>query len=407
MLELLQHTKKIRANKLTEPLKIGLALSGGGSRAIAFHLGCLRALNDHAILEKVTALSSVSGGSVIAAMYAYYDDSFEEFDARVCALLKKGFMGGIARQTMLSLETPKIVYSQLTASMLARLGVVLNLVGKVAILIGFNRSLVRNLLRPFQAPMRRRASRTTAFERYLRKNVFGDARLDAVKRPNLQTVINAAEMRTGTAFRYGSKESGSWRFGVLTGKPTYVSKAVAASAAFPALLPAFDDQLEFEKDGEKSSHRVIITDGGVYDNLGFTPFLPGRSSAYSSNVFDVDYIISCDAGIGQAVGSDRPYSWASRMLSTISTIHRRTSVLSYGMLHQLTESGKLKGFLLPYLGQQDSSLPYFPDDLIKREHVMNYPTDFSKMSDHDLHLLSLRGEQLTKLLIEHYKPEVV
>ena len=25
---------------------IGLALSGGGSRAMAFHLGCLRALND-------------------------------------------------------------------------------------------------------------------------------------------------------------------------------------------------------------------------------------------------------------------------------------------------------------------------------------------------------------------------
>ena len=30
---------------IAEP-KIGLALSGGGSRAIAFHLGCLRALQE-------------------------------------------------------------------------------------------------------------------------------------------------------------------------------------------------------------------------------------------------------------------------------------------------------------------------------------------------------------------------
>jgi hypothetical protein len=34
---------------------IGLALSGGGSRAIAFHLGCLRALQERGVLQKVPA----------------------------------------------------------------------------------------------------------------------------------------------------------------------------------------------------------------------------------------------------------------------------------------------------------------------------------------------------------------
>lgn len=33
------------------PKKFGLALSGGGSRAVAFHLGCMRALNDRGILD--------------------------------------------------------------------------------------------------------------------------------------------------------------------------------------------------------------------------------------------------------------------------------------------------------------------------------------------------------------------
>ena len=50
--------------------KIGLCLSVGGSRATAFHLGCLRALHDRGILQRVSVLSSVSGGSSVSAIYA-------------------------------------------------------------------------------------------------------------------------------------------------------------------------------------------------------------------------------------------------------------------------------------------------------------------------------------------------
>src|SRR3546814_7530191 len=74
-------------------------------------------------------------------------------------------------------------------------------------------------------------------------------------------VLNATELRTGTAFRFGSKESGSWRYGRLVKTPT-VSAAVAASAAFPALLPLFDEHLVFENSGSHARHRVMLTDGG-------------------------------------------------------------------------------------------------------------------------------------------------
>lgn len=50
-----------------QPLKLGLALSGGGVRAAAFHLGVLRRLADEHLMESVTALSTVSGGSLITA----------------------------------------------------------------------------------------------------------------------------------------------------------------------------------------------------------------------------------------------------------------------------------------------------------------------------------------------------
>ena len=49
---------------------IALSLSGGGGRAAGFHLGTLAYLNRVDLLKDVSILSSVSGGSVIAAKYA-------------------------------------------------------------------------------------------------------------------------------------------------------------------------------------------------------------------------------------------------------------------------------------------------------------------------------------------------
>ena len=64
--------KQIGYADLTEHVRmIGLALSGGGSRAMAFHLGCFRALEDLGLLEKDGVLSTISGGSVFGAYYAY------------------------------------------------------------------------------------------------------------------------------------------------------------------------------------------------------------------------------------------------------------------------------------------------------------------------------------------------
>ena len=78
--------------------KTGLALSGGGMRAIAFHLGCLRALHDLRLLDCIDVVSSVSGGSIISAMYAYSNEPFLEFDKRVFNLLRQGLQKRIVRE---------------------------------------------------------------------------------------------------------------------------------------------------------------------------------------------------------------------------------------------------------------------------------------------------------------------
>ncbi len=385
--------------------KIGLALSGGGSRAIAFHLGCLRALHDRGVLDKVSVLSGVSGGSVIAALYAYSDEPFEDFAHRVESVLSRGMIWGMAREAFLSFELPKIVVATILASSAAILARSLQLLEGILSLIKLRPKWLGTIAEKILDTAPRFASFTTAFERHLVRRYFGNLRMDAVGRHDLSVVINAAELRTETAFRYGSVESGCWRFGRLTENP-YVATAVAASAAFPAFLPALDHYLTFTKSGVETKHRVIITDGGVYDNNGISCMLPGRSSEFSTNALPVDFIIACDAGQGMPSGARRPTFWMSRMLATVITIHRRTQTLTQNMLHRMAANGEIQGFIMPYLGQRDSALPVQPADLVSRDQVVDYPTNFNPMTKRNIDLLSKRGEQLTRCLLDIYAPDL-
>src|SRR3954468_9399368 len=71
--------------------RIGLALSGGGFRASPYHLGLVRFLRDAGVLPRVSHITSVSGGSVLAAHLALnwerYNGSPKEFDAAAAEIL--------------------------------------------------------------------------------------------------------------------------------------------------------------------------------------------------------------------------------------------------------------------------------------------------------------------------------
>src|SRR6185436_14309138 len=71
--------------------RIGLALSGGGFRASLYHLGLVRFLRDAGILPQVTHITSVSGGSIMAAHlvlnWGRYNGSPGEFDAAAAEFL--------------------------------------------------------------------------------------------------------------------------------------------------------------------------------------------------------------------------------------------------------------------------------------------------------------------------------
>ena len=386
------------------PPTIGLALSGGGSRAIAFHLGCLRALHQLNLLSKVSVLSTVSGGSVIGALYALSKEPFPVFEERVRAVLRRGLVWPTVRTAMLTVDGPKALYCWA-------------LVGTVKVTFLMFSALVRVLLRlvsfekrqrwqleNWYPSVRRFASRTTIFRRALDDELFNRARLNDLRSAKPMLIINAAELRTGSAFYLTANESGSWRLGSLQNNDIALAHAVAASAAYPLLLPSLDERLPFvRRDGSAHIERVALSDGGVYDNLGLAPLWPDRDPYVSLNVTRVDTIICCRAGDG--LRRDPPSQFLiARLKSAFTCIHDRAQNASMKRLFELRESGKLRNVILPYLGQNDSRLEFPPADLVSRGDTYAYPTDFSAMSPAWIDRLSRRGEQLTKALIAEHAP---
>ena len=79
---------------------IALSFSGGGYRAAAFHLGCMKCLHDEirngeSLLSRLAMLSSISGGTITAVLYAHTlarGGSFQDFHERMYVFLKQDLL---------------------------------------------------------------------------------------------------------------------------------------------------------------------------------------------------------------------------------------------------------------------------------------------------------------------------
>ena len=106
--------------------RIGLALSGGGFRAAFFHVGVLARLAEVGLLPRVEVISTVSGGSIVGALYylclkrrlesmpedGIGRDGYLELVAEVEALLRRGAQRNIRTRTFANpLKNAKMVLS--------------------------------------------------------------------------------------------------------------------------------------------------------------------------------------------------------------------------------------------------------------------------------------------------------
>ncbi|MFL6012668.1 MAG: patatin-like phospholipase family protein [Gaiellaceae bacterium] len=215
---------------------IALCLSGGGYRAMLFHVGAVWRLNELGYLSKLNRISSVSGGSITNGVLAHNWPQLQ-FDT-----------GGVAT----------------------------------------------NLDEQFVRPLRRLASKTidkgavfkgillpgTISERIAgsyRDNLFGKKRLDQLP-DDPRFIFNATSMQTGRLFRFSKPYLADYTVGVLRNPKVELATAVAASSAFPPILSpvevemdasAWDPPAKNEPNHrEPYTTKAVLSDGGVYDNLG-------------------------------------------------------------------------------------------------------------------------------------------
>ena len=214
---------------------IGLCLSGGGYRAMIYHAGALARLNELGFLPKLKEIASVSGGSITAGMLAVAWPRLR-FDGNGCA-------GNVIEEV----AEPIIRFA----------GVGIDI-----------RAVLMGLL-----PGRTAAAEVAnAYDRHL----FSGATLqDIPDKPRF--TFMATNLQTGSEWRFAKSYAADHRVGRIDRPTLPLSRIVAASSAFPPFLSPV--RLRFDAGAVKPMegadlHRApftqeaILTDGGVYDNLG-------------------------------------------------------------------------------------------------------------------------------------------
>jgi NTE family protein len=221
---------------------IGIAVSGGGFRAMLFHAGAFMRLNELGLLPRTKRISSVSGGSIAAGCLGYV-------------------WGELKRKTFQNFK--QIYVEPIVAFSRQKIDVVNALTGAL----------------PWTSAAEEISD---SYDNHLFKN----STLQHL--PNEpRFVFCATNLQTGVLWRFSKPYAGDYVLGRIDQPNVRIAQAVAASSAFPPVLSPLVLKLppgSFSNwpggqgpvpDAEIAAfrERVLLTDGGVYDNHGLEPIV--------------------------------------------------------------------------------------------------------------------------------------
>lgn len=324
--------------------RVGLALSGGGFRAAAFHLGVFRYLQARDMLWKLDLLTCVSGGSIAGAFLAsrWGDDSALDD-------LEK------------YLRTTSIAVS----------------------------SVISGILDPFHSRLDKLAD---SYER----DLFGNRTLGSLPSgPRLY--LNATNLATGNMFFFvtgGGKqaEMGEHELGTTDATNFALSRAVAASSAFPPVFPPLRlDKNEFPA---VDVDFITLSDGGVYDNLGVNPLMRSRNA--------LDYVIVSDAGKPFEIDERPTESGSAVLVSSIGILMEQVRGLQFKRLE--LSAGQPDG-IKPVWFSIDSDKGQVQDgDAVFASLIR---THLKKLSREEIEVLTRHAGALLNHRLETYTPELL
>ncbi len=227
---------------------MALCLSGGGYRAMLFHVGVLWRLNELGLLGQLKRISSVSGGSITAAVLGM------EWNR-----LGWSTVGGAPR------IADRTQFQDRVVAPLRKMG---------ATTIDVS-SVIWGTLNPWTWIS------DQVVDNY-NEVLFHGRTLQDLPADNdgPRFILNATNVKTGSLWRFSRPYMADYRVGMIENPTVSLAEAVAASSAFPPVLSPMRLALDPQafKPGVPQGNvppelrqEAILTDGGVYDNLGLEP----------------------------------------------------------------------------------------------------------------------------------------
>jgi NTE family protein len=325
-------------------MKIALALSGGGHRAAAFHLGVLSFLAKKNLVERVEVVSSTSGGSILAAVL-FQEAAVQKTAAQEAVVKYEGKLTWPSSEALLSLRVPRAE----------------------ALIV--NKSLENDFIKRMFHPVSwlKFGHRANLMADVIRQS-WGVSKTmkDLPDKPSW--IINGTANVSGSRWfvrKTVNCQMGSEDIGLADASDFPIADAIALSAAYPGVIGPYRlamDEYQWryaesaeegiEKSTEDNQNLVqskkglYLSDGGLYDNLGIEPLfnLEQSSLAYP----ETDFLIVSDAGSSLQRKRLAPV-WRPllRIRRLINVINQQVRVLRLRTLLPFFKSHPDKGLYIP------------------------------------------------------------
>lgn len=336
---------------------IALALSGGGVRAMVFHLGVLRHLAERGLLESVERISTVSGGSLLVGL-----------------LLQQNEMRWPTSGQFLAHSLPT-----LREALCAR-----------SLQWGAARRLLNPLNWPFLLSRANLLALTLEHEWQVTSTLA-----DLPEVPEWS--INGTTAESGRRFRFKRIDIGEYTLGYASAAHFSLASALAVSAAFPGgfgplILEtgryewrkrAWDAPPEAAESTTPAFRRLHLYDGGVYDNMGLEPFFDaGRQRPKHQGC----YVICSDAGAPLAPGFDMGPLNAFRLKRVADIMSEQSRSLRVRTLVHYLQQTPSSGAYLSINTPVSSS-----NNCQSRQFASSFPTSLRRLRCDDFDKLAAHG----------------
>ena len=339
-----------------------LCLSGGGYRAMLFHVGCIVRLNELGRLRHLARVSSVSGGSITAGVLgsAWKDLRWDDHD--VATNLHDEFVEPIMKVAGKTIDVPSVLGGALLP------------------------------FRTISDQVRR------SYDRHL----FHGATLADLPRDGEgpRFVINATNVQTGKLFRFSRPYIADYTIGLWRDPETRLSDAVCASSAFPPVLSPHTIEPSGRLDGtttgpnasEQFTDKIWLSDGGVYDNLGLETSL------------DFETILVSDGGGMLGTDPSPKRDWARHGIRVSKIVDGQVRALRKRQIIDLYQRGFRGG---TYWGVRSDVTSYGLADPVaipdaNRDNARGVPTRLAELDDQTRHDLANWGYVIADTALRRY-----